>query len=487
MSSSKAQTTTAIRVAAKWLGSNAVAVDHDLVCVIKKHDTVLSMSTALQKLIAAAMPAAFESHDVVRVVWQDGNVELTPNPKNGAHCTDRAFVAQPSWTPSKATERAWKQICDAEPKAEDTSGSKEQHKQHKKLRRVAVFISRYSDNDVLAGRFYCCHEASFNGLWYDKYRRSDSARNSASVVHAVLVRLLNKPHFVYLTFLNCSQRLRDNEPLALSAVLKNPRNLALTSQRLRSNKKFVRRVVKRKGNAIMYASQELKDDKDVVLDAVTNDGMALRFASQRMRSDHEIALASVAQNALAIAFVWGPTKNDPDLVKVALINCQEESSSWAKITTPYAFVAHESVSKHTLQLAVASSSSSLLYMSDAQRNDADIVSCAFKNGYRDAVWCISDALRNDSAFVRRALETSDYAPDVLSIMSDAIRSDKQVVIAVVECHGRELKFAADALRDDKDVVLAAVTQDEQALHWASERIRNNPGVLHTHDQKSSSK
>jgi hypothetical protein len=68
-------------------------------------------------------------------------------------------------------------------------------------------------------------------------------------------------------------------------------------------------------------------------------------------------------------------------------------------------------------------------------------------------------------------------------MSDAIRSDKQVVIAVVECHGRELKFAADALRDDEDVVLAAVTQDKLALHWASERIRNNPGVLHTHDQK----
>lgn len=481
---SKAQTTIAIRVAAKWLGSNAVAVDHDLVCVIKKHDTVLSMSTALQKLIATAMPAAFDSHDVVRVVWQDGNVELTPNPKNGAHCTDSAFVAQPSWTPSKATARAWKQICDAEPKAEDTSESKVQ-RQHKKLRRVAVIISRYSDNDVLAGRFYCCREASFNGLWYNKYRSSDSARNSASVVHAVLVRSLGKPHYVHLTFLNCSQRLRDNEALALSAVLKDPHNLALTSQRLRSDKKFVRQVVKRDGNAIMYASQELKDDKDVVLDAVTNNGMALRFASQRMRSDHEIALASVAQNALALAFVWGPTQNDPDLVKVALINCQEESSSsfWAQITTPYAFVANESVSKHTLQLAVASSSSSLLYMSDAQRNDADIVSCAFKHGYRDAVWCISDALRNDSAFVRRALETSDYAPDVLSIMSDAIRSDKQVVIAVVECHGRELKFAADALRDDKDVVLAAVAQDEQALHWASERIRNNPGVLHTHDQK----
>ena len=39
--------------------------------------------------------------------------------------------------------------------------------------------------------------------------------------------------------------------------------------------------------------------------------------------------------------------------------------------------------------------------------------------------------------------------------------------------GQALKFASEALRNDKEVVLAAVKQNGYALHFASEKLKNN--------------
>ena len=464
-----------VRVAVRWLGSNAVAVDRDLVFVFETHVTVLTKSAALQTLIANNMKSAFESHDVVRVVLEDGNVELTPNPGTGAHCTNRRFVEP--WTPPQATARAWELICDAAHKPETTLAYTTSEIQ--RLKRIAVMVSRYSKNDVLAGRFYCCKDDCVSGLWHEKYKNSDSARNSATIVRAIFARALDRRHMVFKTYQHCSQRLKDDESLASKACFNDPNNLALTSQRLRSNKPFVRRIVNQDGNAIMYACQALKDDEDVVFDAVVQDGMALRFASQRLRSRPEIARAAVKQNALALAFVWGPLKNDPGLVEAALTNQQKSRDKWEEIATPHAFIAHESVSKATLQLAVSANSQSLLFMSDAQRGDADIVSCAFKNKYHDAVWCIADELRNNSEFLSRALFNIGDATDMklLLLMSDSIRNNKEAVTEAVDYDGLQLRYASDALRDDKNVVVFAVAQNEKALEWASERVRSNPDIL----------
>jgi hypothetical protein len=78
----------AVIVSAKRLGSNAAVVNRDLVFLLDKHDSVLSKSTALQKLIADAMHVT-QSHEL-RVVWVKGNVDLAPNPATGAYFTSSA-------------------------------------------------------------------------------------------------------------------------------------------------------------------------------------------------------------------------------------------------------------------------------------------------------------------------------------------------------------------------------------------------------------
>jgi hypothetical protein len=154
-------TLTAVEVSAKWMGSNVAVVDHKIVFVIKEHDSVLAKSAALQKLIADASKATCESHEL-RVALEHGNVELTPNPRTGAHCpVNNKRVAVVPWTPPQATERAWKLIFATEHNSESFTNQK-----HKQLKRVAVLVSRYSKQDLHTGHFYCCVDSFLNGLFY---------------------------------------------------------------------------------------------------------------------------------------------------------------------------------------------------------------------------------------------------------------------------------------------------------------------------------
>ena len=102
--------------------------------------------------------------------------------------------------------------------------------------------------------------------------------------------------------------------------------------------------------------------------------------------------------------------------------------------------------------------------------------CALKI-VKKAFWnmkSFSEALRADREFVLAAVTWDGLA---LEYASKALRADRWVVLAAVTEEGSALQFASKALRADKDVVLAAVTQNGYALEDASVALRADKDVV----------
>ncbi|KAG2382282.1 hypothetical protein C9374_005484 [Naegleria lovaniensis] len=146
------------------------------------------------------------------------------------------------------------------------------------------------------------------------------------------------------TFPYLSDRLRDDDKLALSQVTACGSLLEYVSPRLKRDrsivqaatdqyavvlqyadpefwhdKELVLKAVKQDGLMLQYAPYELRNDKAVVIAAVSDDPASLQFASDDLRNDKEIVLKAISQSASAIQFASDELLHNEDIVSEALM------------------------------------------------------------------------------------------------------------------------------------------------------------------------
>lgn len=80
---------------------------------------------------------------------------------------------------------------------------------------------------------------------------------------------------------------------------------------------------------------------------------------------------------------------------------------------------------------------------------------------------------------RKNLETHgmDHLGLFLSYASDALRNDREIVLAAVRQDGMALSCASPALQNNRDVVMTAVRQNGGALQYASETLRSDREIV----------
>jgi hypothetical protein len=115
----------------------------------------------------------------------------------------------------------------------------------------------------------------------------------------------------------------------------------------------------------------------------------------------------------------------------------------------------------------------LYQVPEALRADKEVVLAAVtQEGF--SLWYASQALRADKEVVLAAVAQNANA---LNHAAEALRADKEVVLAAVAQHGFALERAAEALRADKEFVLAVVAQHGFALQYATEALRADKEVV----------
>jgi len=91
-----------------------------------------------------------------------------------------------------------------------------------------------------------------------------------------------------------------------------------------------------------------------------------------------------------------------------------------------------------------------------------------------AYWQLSDDLRRDRDIVLAVVKED---PSALAYVPEQLRSDREVVLAAVQRDGKALRHSLKVLQADREIVLAAVMQHPGAIEFASPDLQADENLL----------
>lgn len=134
--------------------------------------------------------------------------------------------------------------------------------------------------------------------------------NEEELIDAIPTVLLDKYDIVYSllemgkrnVFQHVSDRLRDNEQLAMEAVILDGYNLQYVSDRLKDNEDIVLASTNQYPWAIQYASDRLKNDDRIVLPLIHKDDTVFMYVNERYANDYDLAYEIMKKNQQLFVF-----------------------------------------------------------------------------------------------------------------------------------------------------------------------------------------
>ena len=188
-------------------------------------------------------------------------------------------------------------------------------------------------------------------------------------------------------------------------------------------------AVSHSGGFLQFASEDCQDDMLIVKAAVANDGTALRYASEAMQDNTDIVWTAVLQCGDSLQYASSRCKDNRALALGAVRHCTAGT-----------------VFKH---------------VSERLRNDKQVAMEALQHATPNLASTIffhaSTSLRANKDVAMQAVLRSG---DALMFVSDALKSDRQVLAAAAAREDRQaLENAQLGFKDDMDIAMAAVTTD----------------------------
>lgn len=111
-----------------------------------------------------------------------------------------------------------------------------------------------------------------------------------------------------------SERLRDDDEIAMIALLDNPGVFSILSKRLRGKRDFVDKIIQKSPFELRYASDELKNDKDLMRSVVLKSPALIDIFPNKFRDDDEFMRSLIEMNADLLMFSSESLRDNKDLV-----------------------------------------------------------------------------------------------------------------------------------------------------------------------------
>jgi hypothetical protein len=208
--------------------------------------------------------------------------------------------------------------------------------------------------------------------------------------------------------------------------------------------------VRRHGNSVGTASMLFRDDEEVILHATRDDTEPVRYASQRLLDNWIFMRPLIERGADVFKYLSPRLRGSQNIVAAVLAIRGEELSKKDTIVRRGILV--------------------MMYASPEIQDDPELAAVAVvQNGYE--MGYISRRLRNDPKFLAGVAPVISCDGGILRYASDAIRSNKELVLIAMSNNGYALKYASDNLKDDSDVVGCAISHTPGAIVYASSRIQ----------------
>jgi hypothetical protein len=284
---------------------------------------------------------------------------------------------------------------------------------------------------------------------------------------------------------------------AMESVTSNPSNLSVMSDQIKNNKEIVLRAVSvSSGAALLDASDTLRNDANFVLSFIKHHPRALKFASEHLRNNREFIAKALRQNPIVLRHVSDAFKDDLKIIGIAVVSLKKQNRRGSVLQFASERIRNY---KPAVEKVIKINGHELEGVSDNYKNDPTIVYSAISNTNGWALRFASERLRNNDAFIQKAVQKGFHS---LRFASDHLRGNEQIVSLAVEANVQTLGFARDsvkndenfiiktvlekngmnlqhlneAMKDNKKLVLAAVKKQGLALQFASLRLKKDQDI-----------
>lgn len=280
--------------------------------------------------------------------------------------------------------------------------------------------------------------------------------------------------------------LWDDREIALLFVPKCPRLFSKLSPWLKQDRELVRALLSNNnGWNVCEMSPEMLADRELVLMAARNAGEPffyclgrswLSYIHRRLMTDKEVVVAGAKVGYCTIAELPEVFKEDKEVLRAVLEGNPSEIVNAPTLELPrdwaLAMLRKEGMTlkllpqfcndRECVEAAVSQSCFAISFASIELRADKELARVA-----------IHDFVENFSRHsLRPEMSSSTDALPFLSTLSKEIRSDKELMLKVVQRDGRQLCVVEPALLKDPEVVYAAVSRHPMALRYVAEHERD---------------
>eukprot|EP00927_Polykrikos_kofoidii_P078312 TRINITY_DN75153_c0_g1_i1.p1 TRINITY_DN75153_c0_g1~~TRINITY_DN75153_c0_g1_i1.p1 ORF type:complete len:438 (+),score=61.50 TRINITY_DN75153_c0_g1_i1:44-1357(+) len=302
--------------------------------------------------------------------------------------------------------------------------------------------------------------------------------------------------------------IRDAPEIALVAVRQEPSVFKLLGENARSSCEVAAEAVQHQGELFEYVVGEARLDRHVVLLAVRASqavcgrttrynwysGGALQHAAE-FHNDREVVLAAVARNGAALQYASEELRGDPEVARTALQSAVRAMQIRERNTVGYVFAFVTDALRADREFVVE------FLRSDATLFDrlpiemrADFGLAMLYVSSHDNPLCIElpDVCWSNRDIAMQAVQRCGML--LGKVCNEFRRTDREIVLAAVRCHGKALQYAIDvkakgrstkalrkaaelSLRGDKEIALCAVQQDPEAFKFIAESLWDDPDIV----------
>jgi len=282
--------------------------------------------------------------------------------------------------------------------------------------------------------------------------------------------------------------LWDDREIALLFVPKCPRLFSKLSPQLKQDGELVKEVLSNNnGWNICEMGPEMLADRELVLMAARNAGEPsynrlgrswLSYINRQLLTDKEVVVAGAKVGYCTIAELPEVFKEDKEVLRAVLegnpseiVNATLElPRDWAlqmlrKDGMALKLLPQFCNDRECVEAAVRQTCFAISFASIELRADKELA--------RSAIQDFVDNFSRHS--LRPEMSSSTDTLPFLSTLSKEIRSDKELMLKVVQRDGRQLCVVEPALLKDPEVVYAAVSRHPMALRYVAERESEDHG------------
>ena len=310
-----------------------------------------------------------------------------------------------------------------------------------------------------------------------------------------------------------SRRLRDDYHIVLAAVTQNGSFLEYASLRLRDDLDIVSAALKGNSSAFRFASHRIKNDRDIavrlievnhnvysvlsstisedpsfIIKAAEKNGLVLQLIRPHLIT-LEICLAALIQNPKARDFVSqallqqaSATPDDPDFFPLL---CKEKITldrvcmALERNIEFFKFVSAEMQALLTPDIfisAVRENPMLLMQIADSLLEEEvvnTVIQMKIEPEDSNLTASRERALRHLSDQVLAGNFEGSIVNRWIYPLARYFSDNKRFILCAIT-YGIELSLASDSLKDDEEVVLAAISRDSFQWDHASDRLKANP-------------